>query len=154
MDKFDERGDLVDSDLQDHLVNIINASYKADMLNNAKDVTISDLDFSKNTSSGKIHIYTFTEVLEPTIKDIIQAVGKDASNITVEDLDNLEEEQLVDTMKLNHYDKIKADAKAYAEDENELNAFGATFGDSPYNHARWGGYVEDTDEEIEDGYYY
>lgn len=154
MDSFDKRGDLVDSALQDHIVNLIETSYKSNMLNNAKDITIQDLNFSKNTNSGTIYIHTFTKAIEPTIEDIVLAVGKDAVDITVEDLDNLEEEQLVDTMTLNHYDEVKADAKTYADDENELNAFGATFGDSPYNYARWGGYLEDTDEEIVDGYYY
>lgn len=156
-DKFDRKGNLVDVDLQKKICNLIDNSLPeshSEMLRDTIDITVTDLDFHKETYLGPIYISSFTSSVEPTIKDIVMTVGKPADEITQEDIDCISEEDLVEIMTETHHDEIAAKAEEFAEDENEMNAFGATFG--KYGEpARWGGsFMDKEDSEIEDGYFW
>ena len=158
MDKFDENGRLVDLSLRDKIADLVYESAKGDLFcGDPIDITVEDLGLTKETDDGLIHIDSFTAGIEPTDKDILDTIGKDAESVTIEDLDRVNEEDLVDVMTENHYEEVVAMAKAFAEDTNELNAFGATFNyDNRDALGRWGGTLGSKVGEIHvnDGYGY
>lgn len=159
MDKFDANGRLTNFFLREKLADLAYESTKGDLYcGDPIDITVEDLGLVKETNDGIIHIDTFTAGIEPTDKDILDTVGKDAESVTMEDLDRVNEEDLVEVMTENHYEEIIAMAKAFAEDTNELNAFGATFsfGNRKNTLGRWGGTWDSELGEIhvDDGYGY
>ena len=158
MDKFDENGRLVDFSLRDKIADLAYESAKGDLFcGDPIDITVEDLGLTKETDDGLIHIDSFTASFEPTDKDILDTIGKDAESVTIEDLDRVNEEDLVDVMTENHYEEVVAMAKAFAEDTNELNAFGATFNYGNRDAlGRWGGTWDSKMGEIHvnDGYGY
>lgn len=158
MDKFDANGRLVNSFLREKIDDLAYESAKGDLFcGDPIDITVEDLGLTKETDDGLIHIDSFTAGIEPTDKDILDTIGKDADSVTIEDLNNVTEEDLVEVMTENHYEEVVAMAKAFAEDTNELNAFGATFGYGDREAlGRWGGTWDSKMGEIKvnDGYGY
>lgn len=147
MAKFDKDGNLVDLDLQDRIVDLIEHSPKEQLLDYDQDVTIHDLELVKQTESGLIRITSYTKSIMPTMKDIVDSTGKAAETITQEDIDEISEEVLLDTMELNHYDEIYADAEDFAnEGSDELSAFGSNY--KVEEPKRWSGYKIDEYDDL------
>ena len=103
-DLYDKNGNLLDLELQDKLVKLIDNSIKSELLNGFIEFRVyCDITIQTPFSEPKTQDYIMA-CRELTIKDIVNIVGKQPQEITLNDLDMIRLYRIQDYLEQEYRD--------------------------------------------------